>query len=96
MSRKILLSLLIGCMVSLLASCEWRRVTPTPGAGIPNPASVFCEERGGKLDIRTDSSGGQVGICVFANGSECDEWAYYRGECAPGDRTATEGPVTTP
>ena len=96
MSRKILLSLLIGYMVSLLASCEWRRVTPTPGAGIPNPASVFCEEHGGKLDIRTDSSGGQVGICVFANGSECDEWAYYRGECAPSDGTATEVPVTTP
>ena len=53
--------------------------------GMPNPASVFCEENGGKLEIRTDESGGQVGFCLFEDGSECEEWAYYRGECKPGD-----------
>jgi hypothetical protein len=36
-----------------------------------------------------------VGICVFPNGSECDEWAYYRNECAPGD-SVTQVPVSTP
>jgi putative hemolysin len=55
-------------------------------ADMPNPASVYCEEQGGTVDIRTDpETGGQVGYCVFADGSECDEWAFYRGECAPGD-----------
>jgi hypothetical protein len=24
-------------------------------------------------------------MCVFPDGSECDEWAYFRGECKPGD-----------
>jgi putative hemolysin len=59
-------------------------VTVAPGpAGLPNPASVFCEERGGMVEIRSDAEGGQVGYCVFPEGSECEEWAYYRGECVP-------------
>ncbi|MCP4211870.1 MAG: DUF333 domain-containing protein, partial [Halieaceae bacterium] len=51
--------------------------------GMPNPASVHCEDEGGKLEIR-DEAGGQVGYCLFPDGSECEEWAYFRGECAPG------------
>jgi len=53
--------------------------------GMPNPASVFCLENGGKLEIRTDENGGQVGYCIFEDGSECEEWAFLRGECRPGD-----------
>jgi len=51
--------------------------------GMANPASVYCEEQGGRLEIRTDDSGGQAGYCIFADGSECEEWAFFRGECAP-------------
>lgn len=54
-------------------------------ANMPNPASVFCEENGGRVDIRTAEDGSQQGFCVFADGSECDEWAFFRGECKPGD-----------
>ena len=50
---------------------------------LPNPASVYCEEQGGTLEIR-DEAGGQVGYCVFDDGSECEEWAFRRGECSPG------------
>jgi putative hemolysin len=53
-------------------------------AEIANPASVYCEEQGGTLEIRTGADGGQVGYCLFDDGSECEEWAYYRGECQPG------------
>ncbi|MBE0698675.1 MAG: DUF333 domain-containing protein [Anaerolineaceae bacterium] len=35
--------------------------------------------------MRQDKSGGTVGICVFKDTSACDEWAYFRGECKPGD-----------
>ena len=48
---------------------------------IANPASVFCEEQGGKLEIRTAPEGGQVGYCIFEDGSECEEWAFFRGDC---------------
>lgn len=51
--------------------------------GLPNPASQFCEEQGYTLEIR-EGAGGQIGVCVFPDGTECEEWAFYRGECAPG------------
>ncbi len=65
---------------SLLLTCCTPPVTPQ----LPNPASVFCEEQGGRLEIRTAEDGGQAGYCIFADGSECEEWAFFRGECAPG------------
>jgi putative hemolysin len=51
--------------------------------GLPNPASVHCEEQGGILEIRT-VNGGQAGFCKLPDGTVCEEWAYYRGECPEG------------
>jgi putative hemolysin len=55
--------------------------TVMPQAGMPNPASVYCKENGNQLEIRTAADGSQYGICIFPDGSTCDEWAYFRGEC---------------
>ncbi|MFQ5812502.1 MAG: META domain-containing protein [Anaerolineae bacterium] len=55
----------------------------TEETGLANPASVYCKERGGRLEIRTADDGGAVGYCIFPDGSECEEWAFFRGECAP-------------
>jgi putative hemolysin len=60
-----------------LAACQASQ------ANMPNPASVYCTQQGNKLEIRTAADGSQNGICVFPDGSTCDEWAYYRGECDP-------------
>ncbi len=57
--------------------------TDIPEAGMPNPASVYCEQEGNTLDIHTAADGSQSGVCIFPDGSTCDEWAYYRGECGP-------------
>jgi putative hemolysin len=69
--------------------------TETVPAGIPNPASVYCEQNGNKLEVVTAADGSQSGRCVFPGGSTCEEWAYYRGECAPvaaeGTGTASSG-----
>jgi putative hemolysin len=46
-----------------------------------DPASEYCRENGGKLEIRKDGEGNAYGLCIFANGKECDLWAYYRGTC---------------
>jgi hypothetical protein len=48
---------------------------------MPNPASVYCEQNGNKLEIHTAADGSQNGVCVLPDASTCEEWAYYRGEC---------------
>lgn len=67
--------------------------TPTGGVSLANPASVFCEDNGGVLEVRTDSQGGEYGVCIFPDGSECEEWAFMRGECSPGSDSE---PISTP
>jgi putative hemolysin len=68
--------------------------TPTPNTGLANPASVNCEEQGYTLEMRTDENG-TYGVCIFPDGSECEEWAYFRGECEPGAEEVepTEVPI---
>jgi len=53
-------------------------------SGMANPASVNCEQKGNHLEIRTAADGSQGGICIFPDGSECEEWAFMRDECGPG------------
>ncbi|GIW69921.1 MAG: hypothetical protein KatS3mg101_0668 [Patescibacteria group bacterium] len=48
--------------------------------GMANPASVNCQEDGGRLEMITNSDGSQFALCVFENYA-CEEWAYFRNEC---------------
>jgi dipeptidase D len=70
----------------MLAACVTRQPAP-PGQAIANPASEHCIKQGGQLEIR-QAAGGEIGICKFADGSECEEWALMRGECKPGQPPA--------
>ncbi len=92
--------LLTGCATSTLPTNPSlvSVSTDTSQALIPNPASVYCEQQGFKSEIRTAPDGSQFGVCIFPDGSECDEWAYYRGECGLATQTAspTEIPTAMP
>jgi hypothetical protein len=56
--------------------------------GLANPASVNCVNIGGTIEIK-DSPAGQYGMCTFANGTTCEEWALFRGEgCQAANVTA--------
>lgn len=39
-------------------------------ANMPNPAAVYCEENGGRVEIRKDEEGNEYGFCLFPDGSE--------------------------
>jgi Tol biopolymer transport system component/putative hemolysin len=76
----------LGALIAMLfASYGCTQKTPTPSGGLPNPASVYCEQNGGTVELRADAAGAIAGTCVFPDGSECDEWSYYRGVCKPGE-----------
>ncbi len=62
---------------------EATRSAKNAAPSISNPASSYCEEQGYKSEIRTEADGSQVGACVFLDGTECEEWAFFRGECIP-------------
>ena len=49
-----------------------------PKIGMPNPASKYCVEQGGKSEIRKDENGGSYGVCIFKDGTEENEWEYFR------------------
>ncbi len=75
-------------LIALLAVCAftitWCGKSETPvespeqNAEIANPASVFCEEHGWILNLEDDTW-----LCMFPDWSYCEEWSYYKAECAP-------------
>ncbi|MEM4263742.1 MAG: DUF333 domain-containing protein [Candidatus Woesearchaeota archaeon] len=99
------LLLLVGCVCRTNADC----VPAYPKVGVKyaciqgrcveqpmgNPASEFCLQNGGEIDIR-ETAMGQYGVCVFPDGSECEEWAFYRGECLPGESLKQATPEEPP
>jgi putative hemolysin len=48
---------------------------------LANPASVYCVDQGGRVDI-VDEAGGQVGYCELPDGRRVEEWEYYRSSTA--------------
>ncbi|MDD1657215.1 MAG: DUF333 domain-containing protein [Methanomicrobiales archaeon] len=56
-------------------------VVTTTGAGMANPSAVYCEDRGMTYETRTNTDGSQFGVCILADGSICDAWEFYRGDC---------------
>ncbi|MFH0819702.1 MAG: DUF333 domain-containing protein [bacterium] len=48
---------------------------------IANPASVYCEQNGGKSEILKNENSEPKGFCIFPDGVVCEEWQNYRGEC---------------
>ncbi|OPX64426.1 MULTISPECIES: DUF333 domain-containing protein [unclassified Methanoregula] len=81
----LVLVLAAGCTQQNATPPATPQVTTQAPAGMPNPASVYCGDVGGTLEIKKDASGGEYGMCTFANGTSCEEWALFRKEgCKPG------------
>ncbi len=83
----ILSVLIIGC--SRQTEIVSTPITGTGDVSIANPASVYCVKQGYQIETHTDAEGNQYGDCVFSDGSECDEWEFFRGECEPDVATAS-------
>ncbi len=60
--------LAIWCLT--LAGCN------KSGTETANPASTYCEENGGTLLLQE-----WEWLCIFDDGTYCEEWSFYRDEC---------------
>jgi uncharacterized protein len=82
-AMSMLIILLAGCLGPVAPPSNNTTVPPGNNTtGIPNPASQFCVQHNGTLQIKTET-GGQYGVCSFPGGAKCEEWAFFRGECGP-------------
>lgn len=46
--------------------------------GMANPASVYCVEQGWELIPMEDEEWNQYAMCRLADGTEVEEWEYFR------------------
>ncbi|MBU0757376.1 MAG: DUF333 domain-containing protein [Nanoarchaeota archaeon] len=76
--RKEMIILMISAAL-IIAACTTK--TNDDNTGLANPASVFCKDNRGTLEIVTGEDGSQSGVCTLQDGTKCEEWAYFRGEC---------------
>jgi putative hemolysin len=82
--KKIIFSLIIGMM--LFSGSFIRQAVSSEEVEIANPASVYCVQSGYTLEIRANADGSEYGVCIFPDGNECEEWAFFRNECGAGYR----------
>lgn len=63
---------------AVLSGCQTTSTEDLPEIGTPNPASVWCMEKGGRLEIVKDKDGNESGLCILPNGERVDEWTLFR------------------
>lgn len=83
MRKPLIISLTI-LLILCGAYIGYRLLQDTEDVGIANPASTNCIEKGGELIIEEEENG-QVGYCVFNDGSKCEEWEFFREQCEKGN-----------
>ena len=83
-----------AAMALLLSACSNKpyvdpHVPPPPQLRQANPASLFCLQQGGSLQVRNTAQG-QTLMCHLPNGQVIEEWELYRAHHTqqPGSTTA--------
>lgn len=68
-----------GLLLGGLSACaaSQHNDSEPPKLGMANPASVFCANQGGKLELKNEANG-QVGYCHLPDGQIIEEWALFR------------------
>ena len=67
-------SAVVAASAALLTGCQTTDSEDMPAIGTPNPASVWCMEKGGRLEIVKDKDGNESGLC----GSNRRLFSFFR------------------
>lgn len=72
-------ALSVALPLAALAACAQPVAEPAAKPiGMPNPASKYCIDIGGRLEMRTGADGGQTGMCHLPDGRVVEEWELFR------------------
>lgn len=76
-------TILVGAVLStvLLAGCNASQEVQTndTSIGMPNPAAVHCDSKGGTYEIKKTDAG-EAGVCHLPDGTSVDAWQLYRDD----------------
>lgn len=74
----------VACFVAIGGCSAPDTAEVQPKSEIANPASEFCVQQGGRVEIR-DGADGQVGFCHLPDGKVIEEWEYFRANQSPAE-----------
>ncbi|EKD24075.1 MAG: hypothetical protein ACD_81C00114G0002 [uncultured bacterium] len=88
MDKKILISVVVilsglyglRVFIAKMNTPEDTNTPPSTAVTQANPASIFCTENGGTIQIKNTPEG-QLGECLFPGGAICEEWSLLQGDC---------------
>ncbi|MCW1975810.1 UNVERIFIED_ORG: hypothetical protein FHW05_004721 [Pantoea agglomerans] len=69
-------TIIMAATTLILTACAPHSDKPQQ-IGMANPASVYCEKIGGKLEI-VKGPDGESGYCTLPSGESIEEWALYK------------------
>ena len=74
-----------SCLAALIAALSIAGCSSQPTTELPNELSAAqnCEAQGGKRVVERGPDG-EIGICMFEDGRQCEEWALLLGRCPRG------------
>jgi len=76
--KNIIMMLASAVVLTACVAPAEKPVEPTVQAA--NPASQYCVEQGGRLEIKKDEQGGEYGLCHLPDGQVVEEWALFRSK----------------
>lgn len=69
---------LLGTAAACTHTQEDRSIQRVRPIRMPNPATLYCVKKGGKIETRYEDKKGQVNFCRLPDGSVSEEWALFR------------------
>lgn len=90
----ILVFAFVGCggnTPATVEGTETKAENSVPETEVANPASANCVSQGGKVEMQKDENGSQFGVCIFDDGSRCEEWSLFKKNCAKGQCSDPSG-----
>lgn len=58
--------------------CAVALAVPCAAFALPNPASVFCAQMGGRTEAARLADGSEIGLCFLPDRRIIEEWTFFR------------------